>query len=162
MVGGGKSLRGKAESRSFSPGLFCKMNMDSVIRRGISWRTLATIWKPLRFMPELHIKAWSRKEECGGWTRGRPVRGLIPLCSAVRVCNVRMDDPYYPDAHLAQLCTGVYSRSQHYFLGQLVKLSAHKNLSKHQLYQTILSCFWLPDPSHDFILNKKNVFELFL
>ena len=44
----------KAESRSFSLGLFCKMNMDSVIRRGISWRTLATIWKSLRFMPELH------------------------------------------------------------------------------------------------------------
>ena len=37
-----------------------------------------------------------------GSNRDRPVRGLIPLCSAVRVCNVRMDDPEYTDAHLAQ------------------------------------------------------------
>ena len=35
-VGGAKSLSRKAESKSFSLGLFCRINMDSFIRRGIS------------------------------------------------------------------------------------------------------------------------------
>ena len=69
-VGGGKSFSGKAESKSFSLGLFCIMNMDSVIRRGVSLRTLATILKSLRLISELQDKAWSRMEDCGGRTRG--------------------------------------------------------------------------------------------
>ena len=66
-----------------------------VMRRGISLRTLTTILMSLKLMSEL-------QKDCGGRTRGRLVRGLIPLCSAVRVCDVRMDDPEYTDAYLVQ------------------------------------------------------------
>ena len=92
-VGGGKSFSWKAESKTFRLGLFWIMNIYSVIRRGISLRKLAAILTTLRVISELQDEAWSRMADCGGRTRGRPVRGLIPLCSAVRVCNVRMDEP---------------------------------------------------------------------
>ena len=49
-VGGRKSFSGKAESKSFSLGLFCIMNIDLVVHKGISLRKLATISKSLRFI----------------------------------------------------------------------------------------------------------------